>query len=63
MRFEVKAEAKEEASERHKEMKSWSRLEEGVRGYEHTWTGGLDVNVSWVLSIIETPYYILMVME
>lgn len=36
---------------------------EGVWGYAHIRTGVLDVKVSWVLSIIEMPYYILMVTE
>lgn len=68
LKFEGKAEetelgGREGGCERHKEIKSWSRLEGGEWGYAHIRTGVLDVKVSWVLSIIEMPYYILMVTE
>lgn len=44
VKFEGKAEEKELGCKRHKEIKSWSRLEEGVWGYdEHIRTGVLDV--------------------
>lgn len=65
-KFEVKAQAKKQVEgerKRRKEIKSCRRLEEGVWRKEHTWTGALDVKVSWVLSLIETPYYNPMVTE
>lgn len=69
VKFEGKAEerelggGREGGCKRHKERRRCSRLEEGVWGYAHIRTGVLDVKVSWVLSIIEVPYYILMVTE
>lgn len=59
----VKFKEEETECKRHKEIKSGSRLEEGMWGYTHIRTGVLEVKVSRVLSITEMPYYILMVTE
>lgn len=69
VKFEGKAEEKElggsggervHEAQRNMELESAGR---GSVGYAHIRTGVLDVKVSWVLSIIEMPYYILVVTE
>lgn len=64
VKFEGKAEEKElGGGARGTKKKCRSRLEEGMWGYERIRTGVLEVKFSWVLSIIQMPYYILMVTE